>query len=93
MNEPRQTLYARISGASLVALILLLISWEMWLAPFHPGGTILVLKVVPLLFPLRRVLQRDVYTMQWASMLILLYFTEGVVRSFSDTDLTSRVLA
>lgn len=25
------------------------------------------------------------YTYQWASMLILLYFTEGIVRTWSDT--------
>ena len=31
-----------------------------------------------------RVLRRDRYTMQWSSMLILLYFTEGIVRATSD---------
>jgi uncharacterized membrane protein len=42
------------------------------------------LKVVPLLLLLRGVFKRDVYTMQWSSMLILLYFTEGIVRATSD---------
>ena len=74
---------------SLVALIGLSVAWELALAPLRPGGSWLVLKVVPLLLPLRGVLKRNIYTMQWASMLILLYFTEGVVRGSSDQGLSS----
>ena len=69
---------------SLVALIALCVAWELVLAPLRPGGSWMVLKVVPLLLPLRGVLKRDVYTMQWSSMLILVYFTEGIVRATSD---------
>jgi len=69
------------AAGSLVALILLCLLWELALAPLRPGGSWLVLKVLPLLFPLRGVLKRDVYTMQWSSMLILLYFGEGIVRT------------
>lgn len=43
------------------------------------------LKAAPLLIPLYGVIKRDVYTLQWSSMVILLYFTEGVVRGYSDT--------
>ena len=72
------------SAASLVLLILLCVAWELVLAPLRPGGSWLVLKVIPLLLPLRGVLKRDLYTMQWSSMLILLYFAEGIVRGTSD---------
>lgn len=74
---------------SLVALIGLSVAWELALAPLRPGGSWLVLKVLPLLLPLRGILKRNIYTMQWASMLILLYFTEGVVRGSSDQGLSS----
>jgi uncharacterized membrane protein len=77
---------------SLVALIILCVAWELVLAPLRPGGSWMVLKVIPLLFPLRGVLKRDVYTMQWSSMLILLYFTEGIVRATSDRAATSITL-
>ena len=40
--------------------------------------------MVPLLLPLRGVIKRDVYTLQWSSMMILIYFTEGIVRATSD---------
>jgi uncharacterized membrane protein len=70
--------------ASLLALIVLGTAWELVLAPLRPGGSWMVLKVVPLLFPLLGVIKRDVYTMQWASMLILIYLTEGVVRAATE---------
>lgn len=79
--------YASI--ASLIALIFLLVAWEGWLAPLKPGGSMLILKVLPLLFPLFGILRGKRYTYQWASMLILLYFTEGVVRAWSDQGLSA----
>lgn len=75
--------------ASLIALILLCLAWEGWLAPVRPGGSLLVVKAAPLLLPLFGILRGRVYTYQWASMLILLYFTEGVVRAWSDHGLSA----
>ena len=69
---------------SLVLLIALCVAWEMWLAPLRPGGSWLVLKVLPLLLPLRGVLKRDNYTLQYSTLLIWAYFTEGAVRATSD---------
>ncbi len=65
----------------------------MALAPLKPGGSFLVLKVVPLLLPLRGVWRGNLYTLQWAAMLVLLYFMEGVVRAWSDISATSAILA
>jgi uncharacterized membrane protein len=84
MSMPRAILSHRGAVAALLLLIAYCVAWELWLAPLRPGGSWLVLKVVPLLFPLIGVLKRDVYTMQWSSMLILLYFMEGIVRGTSD---------
>ena len=72
------------ASASLVALIALCLGWELWLAPLRPGGSMLVLKVLPLLAPLFGILRGRRYTYQWAAMLILLYVAEGVVRTGSD---------
>jgi uncharacterized membrane protein len=73
-----------IAGASLIALIFLCIAWELRLAPLRTGGSALVLKALPLLLPLFGVLRGKRYTYQWSSMLILAYFTEGVVRAWSE---------
>ena len=77
---------------SLLALIVLSLLWERWLAPIRPGGSWLMLKAVPLLLPLRGLLNGKRYTYQWSSLLILAYLTEGLVRATSDTG-TSQWLA
>jgi uncharacterized membrane protein len=69
---------------SLIALILLCVAWESILAPLKPNGSLLILKAIPLLLPLFGILKGRRYTYQWASMFILLYFTEGVVRAWSE---------
>jgi uncharacterized membrane protein len=78
-----------VAGASLIALIFLCLAWELWLAPLRPGGSWLVLKTLPLLAPLMGILKGRRYTYQWAPMLVLAYFTEGVVRAWSDTGLAA----
>lgn len=88
----RSKVYHIGAAASLIVLIAWLLAWEMLVAPLKPGGSLLALKVIPLLLPLRGVLKRDVYTLQWSSMLILLYFIEGVVRGYSDRDEMSRMM-
>jgi uncharacterized membrane protein len=85
MQPQRQNILHCGALLSLIALILLCIAWEMVLAPLRPHGSWLVLKAIPLLLPLRGVWKRDLYTMQWSSMLILLYFAEGIVRGMSDS--------
>ncbi|GGI16066.1 DUF2069 domain-containing protein [Oxalicibacterium faecigallinarum] len=89
MNTQRQQLLHGGAVCSLVALILLCIAWETILAPVRPGVFWPALKVLPLLLPLRGVLRTDLYTMQWSSMLILLYFMEGIVRGWSDSGLSA----
>jgi uncharacterized membrane protein len=74
---------------SLIALIFLCLAWEGWLAPVRPGGSLLVIKAVPLLLPLFGILRGNLYTYQWSSMLILLYFSEGAVRAWSDHGLSA----
>jgi uncharacterized membrane protein len=75
--------------ASLLALIVLCLVWEIWLAPLRPGGSWLMLKALPLLLPLRGVLAGRRRTYQWASMFILLYVAEGAVRAWSDHGLSA----
>ena len=80
---PAQVRLHQLSVASLVGLVALCVLWELALAPLRPGGSWMVLKALPLLAPLPGTFRRNIYTMQWASMMVLLYFTEGVVRAWS----------
>lgn len=91
-NRDRPYFLVLLSSTSLIALLVLCLSWEMWLAPLRPGGSFLALKAAPLALPLTGILNGRRYTYQWSSMLILAYFAEGVVRSWSERG-TSQALA
>ncbi len=73
-----------MATGSLIGLIALGLAWELFLAPLRPGGSSLVLKVIPLCFPLAGLLKNRMYTYRWVSLLVWLYFTEGVVRAWGD---------
>jgi len=76
---------------ALIALILLCVAWELWLAPVKPGGSWLVLKVLPLLAPLFGILGGKRYTFQWSTLLIWLYAAEGAVRSMTDSGASAQL--
>ena len=73
-----------VASAALVALIVLCLAWELWLAPLRPGGSLIALKALPLALPLWGIWKGNRYTYQWASMLILAYFAEGVTRAWAE---------
>ena len=81
-----------LASGLLVALILLCLAWELWLAPLRPGGSYLALKAAPLTIPLLGILLGKRYTYQWSSMFVLAYFTEGVMRAWGERG-TSQLLA
>ena len=81
-------------SAACVGLIVLGLAWELWLAPLRPGGSWLALKVLPLVRPAGRACCKNrMYTYRWVSLMVWLYFTEGVVRAWSDTNGVGQVLA
>lgn len=79
----------RVAVASLLALILLGLLWELRLAP--TGSGMLALKVLPLTFAVAGLLKRRLYTYRWVALLVWLYFVEGVVRATSDPGLSARL--
>jgi uncharacterized membrane protein len=66
-----------IAVASLLALIVTGLAWELWL-PAKPS--LWVVKVLPLCIPVAGLLKRRMYTYRWVSLLVWPYFMEGVVR-------------
>ena len=73
-----------LAVGSLLGLIALGLAWELWLAPLRPGGSWLALKVLPLCLPLAGLLKNRMYTYRWVSLVVWLYFIEGVVRASGD---------
>ncbi len=82
--SPELLMIRRLAVGSLLGLIVLGLAWELWLAPLRPGGTWVALKVLPLCLPVAGLLRHRMYTYRWVSLLVWLYFTEGVVRAWSD---------
>ncbi len=78
-----------LAVASLVALIVLGLLWELVLAPTGRGT--LALKVLPLAAALVGLLRYRMYTYRWLSLLVWLYVVEGAVRASSDVGLSARL--
>jgi uncharacterized membrane protein len=72
--------YVLIASAATLDLIIVCIAWEWFISPLRPDGSWLILKAVPLIVMLPGIWHAKVYTMQWGTMLILIYSTEALVR-------------
>lgn len=86
MNTPSTSVNTTrwLAVGSLISLIALSLAWELYLAPLRPGGSWLALKALPLCIPLAGLLKNRLYTYRWVSLVVWLYFIEGVVRGWSD---------
>lgn len=82
--SPALTASRVLAVGSLLALIALCLAWELVLAPLRPGGSWFALKALPLCLPLAGLLKNRLYTYRWVSLVVWLYFIEGVVRATSD---------
>jgi uncharacterized membrane protein len=78
-----------VAVASLLALIVLGLAWELWLAP--TGSGTLALKVLPLLVPLRGLWNARMYTYRWTALLVWLYVTEALVRASTESGLSAQL--
>ena len=76
------------ASLSLIGLIILNLLWEIFYNPLHNQGSLMVIKSVILLIPLSGILKKNRYTYQWSSMFILLFFIEGVVRFYSEREVS-----
>jgi uncharacterized membrane protein len=77
--------------ALLIALILLCLAWELFLAPLptRSGWPWFAIKVLPLALALRGFAKGRLYTFKWMSLAVWLYFIEGTVRGWSEKGLSS----
>lgn len=85
--------WRRAASASLILLAVSCVAWELVLAPLRPGGSWLALKVLPLLWILPGIIRGNAYTYRVSTMLILAYFAEGTVRSYSESGMSGGLAA
>ncbi|MFG6441260.1 DUF2069 domain-containing protein [Roseateles sp. LKC17W] len=82
LPTPAEQLSRNLALASVSALILLCLAWELWLAP--TGSGTLALKVLPLLPAPLGLWRYRMYTYRWVALAIWLYVLEGLVRATSE---------
>ena len=84
-TEPTATerLSRNLALSATVALILLCLAWELWLAPTGRGT--LAVKALPLLAAPLGLWRYRMYTYRWLALAIWLYVLEGLVRSTSES--------
>ncbi len=78
-----ERLTRNLSFGATLALILLCLAWELWLAPTGRGT--LAVKVLPLLAAPVGLWRYRMYTYRWLALAIWLYVLEGLVRSTSES--------
>lgn len=84
---PQERFSRNLALLSLIALALLCLAWELWLAPTGRGT--LAIKALPLLLPLAGLWRYRLYTFRWLSLMVWLYVAEGLVRATSDRGLSA----
>ncbi len=67
-----------------IALIVLTVLWEGWLAPVPPPGLWLTIKSLPLLIPLFGMLHMKRTSFSVAGLIAMLYFIEGIIISWGE---------
>lgn len=80
MTDSKLKMLRQIALLSFFGLMLHLMLWIIWLAPskHFPTAMVLLVMVVPLLFPLRGILHGRAYTHAWTGFLALLYLIHGI---------------
>ena len=91
LASARETLSRNLALGALIALFLLCLAWELWLAPTGRGT--LAIKALPLLAPIAGLWRYRLYTFRWLSLLVWLYFLEGAVRATSERSAAGAWLA
>ena len=75
---------ARLPLPAVLALIGVLLLWELWLAPIRAGGSWLALKALPLILAVPGLAKGRRYTSQWLSLALPFFMAEGIVRAWSE---------
>ncbi|RZJ11486.1 MAG: DUF2069 domain-containing protein [Rubrivivax sp.] len=78
-----ERLSRNLAVGATVALILLCLAWELWLAPTGRGT--LAVKALPLIAAPMGLWRYRMYTYRWLALAIWLYVLEGLVRSTSES--------
>lgn len=71
--------YQKIALFGYIGLLILMPTWLLWLSPRegYSTGFVIGLYIVPLLLPLKGIIQDKPYTYAWANFIVIIYFLHG----------------
>jgi uncharacterized membrane protein len=92
-DVPARPAYARAALLATGTALVWLILWESVLAPLRPGGSWLLLKVVPLALLVPGLMRGSPRARQWATLLLPWYLAEALTRALSESGRHSFVAA
>lgn len=71
--------YQKIALTGYIGLLILMPVWLLWLVPRedYSIGFVVGLYIVPLLLPLKGIIQDKPYTYAWANFIVIIYFLHG----------------
>ncbi|AOT07909.1 DUF2069 domain-containing protein [Pseudoalteromonas luteoviolacea] len=78
-KQPKTRLFHRLALFGYFGLLILMPVWLFLLSPRegHSAGFIFVVYILPLLLPLKGIVQDKPYTFAWANFIVLIYFIHG----------------
>lgn len=79
-KKPITVKFQRTAIFGYVGLLILMPLWMFVFAPRegHSNGFIFTVYILPLLFPLKGIIQDKAYTYAWANFIVMLYFIHGL---------------
>ncbi|CAM4155128.1 DUF2069 domain-containing protein [Pseudoalteromonas byunsanensis] len=80
IKQPITITYQRLALFGYVGLLLLMPIWLFILVPRegYSNGFIFVVYILPLLLPLKGIIQDKPYTYAWANFIVMIYFIHGL---------------
>ncbi|MBQ4836897.1 MULTISPECIES: DUF2069 domain-containing protein [Pseudoalteromonas] len=87
-KQPKTKQFYQLALFGYFGLLLLMPIWLFLVSPRegHSVGFIFVVYILPLLLPLRGILQDKPYTFAWANFVVLIYFIHGFTLLWIATD-------
>jgi uncharacterized membrane protein len=79
-KQPITVTYQRLAIFGYVGLLVLMPTWLFWLAPRegYSTGFVFTVYILPLLLPLKGIIQDKPYTYAWANFIVMIYFIHSL---------------
>ncbi|SFC65409.1 DUF2069 domain-containing protein [Pseudoalteromonas denitrificans] len=81
--------FQRLALFGYIGLLILMPLWLFYIAPRegHSNGFIFMIYILPLLLPLKGIIQDKIYTYAWANFIVMIYFLHSLTLLYVALDI------